>query len=140
MGSTTSAMCSRLLRVGGREIKVLEVPNSKGAVFEVRATLAAGSQKVAIAYLNNYNKSEDPDPQMRGDRNLFVEYVEVESPAGAPPALPESHKRLIARKGRLSRRAPTLHSGDALFPAFPLPLGARSGGHRPRHQSRTQRF
>jgi hypothetical protein len=84
------------LRVGGRELQVFDVPNTKGALFEVRTALDAGPQKIAVAYLNNYSDPDHPDEKLRGDRNLFVDYVEVVGPP-VVPALPESHKRLIAR-------------------------------------------
>ena len=75
--------------VAGRELKTFAVPNEKGAIFEVKTTLEAGTHNVAVAYLNNFNS--------KGDRNLFVDWVEFEGPPGAAPALPDSHKRLIAR-------------------------------------------
>jgi hypothetical protein len=84
------------VRVDGRELKVFDVPNTKRAVFEVRTPLDAGAHKIAVAYLNNYSEINHPDEKLRGDRNLFVEDVEIVTPPIAP-ALPESHKRLITR-------------------------------------------
>jgi hypothetical protein len=86
------------LRVGGKNVKIFEVGNEgKGKVYEVSGTFPAGGQTVAVAYLNNYVDLNNPDPKLRGDRNLFVEYVEIQAPPGAAPSLPESHKRLITR-------------------------------------------
>jgi len=85
------------LRVGGKELKTFDVPNErKPTAYEVRAVLDAGKQKVSIAYLNNFNNQQDRDAKVRGDRNLFVEAVEIEAPATAP-ALPASHQQLITR-------------------------------------------
>ena len=84
------------VRVGGRELKIFDVPDSKGAFFEVKTRLEAGPQKIAVAYLNNYSDADNPDEKLRGDRNLFVDYVEVVGPP-LSPAVPESHKRLITR-------------------------------------------
>jgi hypothetical protein len=84
------------LGVGGKTVKVFEV-GGKSATHEVRATLPAGSRPVTLGYLNNYHDANNPDPKLRGDRNIFVEYVEIQTPPGAPPPLPESHKRLITR-------------------------------------------
>src|SRR5690606_20158206 len=76
------------LRVGGRDVKVLEVKNGgKGVTQEVKVTLKKGTQPVSLAYLNNYSDANHPNPKLRGDRNVFVEYVEIQSPAGPPPPL-----------------------------------------------------
>ncbi len=85
------------LRVGGKELRVFDVPNERAANFEVRAKIDAGLQRVAIAYLNNYNDTKNPDEKLRGDRNLFVNYINIETPSTDGPALPESHRRLVTR-------------------------------------------
>ncbi|MGB8169086.1 MAG: DUF1592 domain-containing protein [Chthoniobacteraceae bacterium] len=85
------------LRVGGKELAIFEVKNKKGETYEARATLEAGVQKITVAYLNNYHDETNADPKLRGDRNVFVESVEITGPPGAPPNLPEGHKRLITR-------------------------------------------
>ena len=79
------------LRVDGKELRVFEVKAvGQGRSYEVRATLDAGARKIAVAYLNNFN---EPDA---GDRNLFVESVEINGPPVASDVkLPESHTRLI---------------------------------------------
>lgn len=84
------------LRVGGKEVKTFDVAG-KSAIYEVKLTVPPGSHRVSVAYLNNYSDANNPDPKLRGDRNLFVEYVEITTPPGPPPALPESHKCLITR-------------------------------------------
>jgi mono/diheme cytochrome c family protein len=80
----------------GRELQVFEVPNTKIVSFEVPASLEPGTHQIAVAYLNNYSEPNHPDEKLRGDRNLFVESVEIESPPVAP-SLPEAHKRYITR-------------------------------------------
>ncbi len=85
------------VRLGGKELKVFDVTASgRGQLYEVRTTAGAGWQDLSIAYLNNYVDTKNPDPKLRGDRNLYVNWVEVEPPASAP-TLPESHRRLITR-------------------------------------------
>ena len=84
------------LRVGGRDVKTFDVAG-KSAVYEVKLTVPPGSHRVSVAYLNNYSDANNPDPKMRGDRNLFVESVEITTPPGPPPPLTDSHKRLITR-------------------------------------------
>jgi len=86
------------LRVSGKDVKIFEVGNGgRSATYEVKATLPAGSHPVSVAYLNNYVDENNPDPKLRGDRNVYVEYVEIQPPAGPAPAAPESQKRLITR-------------------------------------------
>jgi hypothetical protein len=51
------------------------------------------TSNVTISFINDYYDTSN-DPKLKGDRNLFVESVELEIPSGAA-ALPESHKFLI---------------------------------------------
>ncbi len=53
-------------------------------VYEVRAHLAGGLQRLGAAFLNDYYMPEAPDPQQR-DRNLYVEWIEVEGPLDPAP-------------------------------------------------------
>lgn len=69
-----------------------EVPQIAGdpGHFEFTTTLKKGSNRVEVAYLNNFvdNKS--------GDRNLFVDFIEIVGPSGLQrPPLPESHTAVI---------------------------------------------
>ncbi|MBI4663365.1 MAG: DUF1592 domain-containing protein [Verrucomicrobia bacterium] len=85
-------------RVGGKDLKVVDVTavEAKPAIYEVRAQIDSGKHRLAVAYLNNYNVPDHPDPKLRGDRNLIVDYIEVEGPVGVePPPLPRSHTRII---------------------------------------------
>ncbi len=84
------------LRVGGKNVKIFDVAG-KSATYEVKVPLPPGSHRVTVAYLNNYNDANNPDPKLRGDRNVFVESVEITTPPGPPPPPTESHKRLITR-------------------------------------------
>ncbi len=90
------------LRVGGRDLSVFDVKTERGSNFEVRASVDAGPQKVAIAYLNNYNDANNPDPKLRGDRNLFVEYVEIVAPPrlAAPPVVALDAAQFKPRSGK----------------------------------------
>ncbi len=86
------------LRVNGKDVQIFHVTNSAPSeIYEVKVTLEAGAQKISVAYLNNYNDQNNPDPKLRGDRNVFVKEVEITGPALPPPTLPESHRRLITR-------------------------------------------
>ena len=86
------------LRVNGKDVQVFDVTNTdRKVIYEAKAVLERGAQKVSLAFLNNYNDQTNADPKLRGDRNVFVSQVEVTGPMLPLPALPESHKRLITR-------------------------------------------
>ena len=76
------------LLVNGRSVKELEVPGDekKPETYELKVELEAGDRKLAAAFTNDYYKPDDPDPKQR-DRNLAVEWIELEGPA-EKPALP----------------------------------------------------
>jgi hypothetical protein len=73
------------IKVGGKEVGRFGVDTEKPKVYELRIKAEAGRQDVSVAYLNNYNDNSNPDPKMRGDRNLFVESVEIEGPLDGKP-------------------------------------------------------
>jgi hypothetical protein len=73
------------LRVAGQQAAVFEVKSAKPATYEARLRVEAGRQPVGVAYLNNYNDSTHPDAKLRGDRNVFLEAVEIEGPFDGKP-------------------------------------------------------
>lgn len=86
------------LRVSGKELAIFDVKNhGKSASYEARVALEAGEQKITVAFLNDYSDQASDDPKLRGDRNAFVEAVDVTGPPVAPTNLPEGHKQLITR-------------------------------------------
>ena len=86
------------LRVNGKDVQIFSVTNNeKRTVYETKVALGAGPQMVSVAYLNNYADKDNADQKLRGDRNVFVTEVEISGPMLPPPAVPESHKRLITR-------------------------------------------
>jgi hypothetical protein len=59
----------------GQPIGVLEVKASgRPAVYELKAQAKGGQRRLAIAYLNNYNEQNHPDPKMRGDRKCLCDF------------------------------------------------------------------
>jgi mono/diheme cytochrome c family protein len=88
------------LRVDNRTLKQFDVPveSDAPAVYEFKGKVEAGSKRVAAAFTNDFLDRKATDPKRR-DRNLHVEYIEVEGPIGGPPpAPPESHQRVMVRK------------------------------------------
>ncbi len=85
------------VRLGDKTLGVVDVgaKGSKSSVYQLIAKVEQpGWNKLAIAYTNNYSDQDNPDPKLRGDRNLYVESVDVEFPPGEA-ALPESHRSII---------------------------------------------
>ncbi len=55
--------------------------------------------RLKISYTNNYVDNDHPDPKQRGDRNLFVDFIEFEGPLDqAPPEAPLSHRLVIFKQ------------------------------------------
>ncbi len=87
------------LRIDGADIMVYDVPATKDqpAVLETRITAAARQHRLALEFINDYYRPADADAGNR-DRNLYVDYVEIEGPfGGAPPPLSDTHRRVIFR-------------------------------------------
>jgi hypothetical protein len=83
------------LRVDGNDVDRIEVRAVRGqpGSYERDVTLSAGQRRIGVAFLNEYYRPRDPQPN---DRNLIVHYIEVEGPkAPAFAELPESHRRIF---------------------------------------------
>lgn len=84
-------------QLGDREAVKYEVSATAAdpQIIAVRTKLEPGDIRLTAGFLNDYWQPDDPDPANR-DRNLYVDYFEIEGPFGAGPLpLPESHKKLI---------------------------------------------
>jgi len=83
--------CRMALEAAGREMLRADVPEKKGdgRIVEAYAQLAAGPTRITVAFLNDY-WSPESEPGDR-DRNLVVEWLEVEGPLD-PPA-PSRYQR-----------------------------------------------
>jgi len=77
------------LLAGTQEVGRFDVValRAQPGVYEAQFRGAVGLQRFSAAFLNDYYKPEDPDPKQR-DRNLFVEWIEVEGPLDAVPMSP----------------------------------------------------
>src|SRR5262249_46325572 len=82
-------------RLDGKDVQVVEVKaeESEPGTYEVPVHVEAGKRKVAVAFLNDFYKPDEPNPERR-DRNFFLERLDVVGPLELP-ALPEAHKRII---------------------------------------------
>jgi Protein of unknown function (DUF1592)/Protein of unknown function (DUF1588)/Protein of unknown function (DUF1587)/Protein of unknown function (DUF1585)/Ca-dependent carbohydrate-binding module xylan-binding/Protein of unknown function (DUF1595)/Planctomycete cytochrome C len=74
------------LSVGGKLLAHFDVEavRKEPQVYETRAHLQAGPQRLTAGFLNDYYKPDDPDPKQR-DRNLHIEWVEIEGPLDPTP-------------------------------------------------------
>ncbi|MBM66350.1 MAG: hypothetical protein CMH55_08970, partial [Myxococcales bacterium] len=71
------------LRLDGRDLETFDVEddNAPGTYYSVRVNVEAGYHTFAVAFINDYYRPDDPDPNER-DRNLHVETLMVEGPFG----------------------------------------------------------
>lgn len=79
------------VKLGDQELTVIEVSAQEGqaADYDVPVKLAAGTQPLTLAFLNNFNTA--------GDRNVFVEHVELLGPTDTELVYPAGHARIIPR-------------------------------------------
>jgi len=77
--------CRLALKVDKREIARADVPERapEGRTIEAFVRLSGGRAKFAVAFLNDFFAPEETDPTQR-DRNLVVEWLEVEGPLDTP--------------------------------------------------------
>jgi len=93
-GSEPARMAFRL---EGKQVYLADVTavESEPAVYEKRQRVGPGKKRFALAFVNDYYRPQDPDPKQR-DRNLAIEYLEVQGPLDFKPSeLPESHRQII---------------------------------------------
>lgn len=67
------------LSLDGRELTAFAVERREMSEFELRTPCEGGSRRIALAFVNDHYDPENPDPARR-DRNLHVEWLEVEGP------------------------------------------------------------
>ncbi|MGE3409492.1 MAG: DUF1592 domain-containing protein [Pirellulales bacterium] len=96
------------LKLDGQAVKTFDVKETedKPGLFEARLRVKQGGQKFAAAFINDYYQPNDPDPKNR-DRNLGIDYLEIEGPFNAGQViLPDHHRRImIAEPGGGKERA-----------------------------------
>lgn len=80
-----------------RQIHVADVSAAAGAPenYETKITAGKGKHRFCLAFVNDFYDPDNPDPKRR-DRNLGIEFLEVQGPLdGPPPELPDSHKKIL---------------------------------------------
>ncbi len=86
-----------LLTVDGKGVAAVDVTADPktGEVVEKPFRARGGTRPFAVAFTNDFYDPKHQDPARR-DRNLLVDWIELVGPTDAPPAPPESHRRLFA--------------------------------------------
>ncbi len=87
-------------KIDGKVLKSFDVKavESAPALYEDRAKLHSGQRKLSVAFTNDFYDEKVLDKNKR-DRNLIVDYIEIQGPLPAEGStLPESHRRIIFRK------------------------------------------
>ncbi len=82
----------------GKELQTFDVTAASGNYenYDITLRVEPGKHTFSASFINDYYRPNDPDPKLKGDRNLHIEWIAVKGPIGVLPAdLPESHKRLI---------------------------------------------
>ena len=88
------------LRLDRKDVKVFDVTAEEDApqVYETTIKVNRGRHRLAAAYINDFNNPKDRKGKNMGDRDLFIEWVEVVPPRNAAPPLPPAfHQRLFAQ-------------------------------------------
>ncbi|MEC7583591.1 MAG: DUF1592 domain-containing protein [Planctomycetota bacterium] len=111
------------LAVDGRELEEFEIKQTKMHVVQTSGPLRGGSQKLTLAFTNDFFDPDNPD-KARRDRNLMIDWFEITGPldprlvppqqewfagADAPdkPPLVRIRRRVAAFLPRLWRRPVT---------------------------------
>lgn len=80
-----------------RQVHVADVSAAAGSPenYETKFTANKGKHRFCLAFINDFYDPDNPDPKRR-DRNLGIEFLEIQGPLdGPPPELPESHKKIL---------------------------------------------
>ena len=79
-GSQAGAETVRMgFRIDGKTVGEAQVKAVAAAPqgYEVRVQLKKGKHRFGVALLNDYDGTRNPNPALRGDRNLFIDWFEI---------------------------------------------------------------
>jgi mono/diheme cytochrome c family protein len=85
------------IRIDNRTLKEIDVPaeSEDPQIYRCKVKLEAGTRRVAAAFTNDFIDKKAGNPRRR-DRNLHVEWIEIEGPVGGEATkLPPSHDRIM---------------------------------------------
>ncbi|MDP6444589.1 MAG: DUF1592 domain-containing protein, partial [Pirellulaceae bacterium] len=84
--------------VNGQKLRDIEVKAKRDDLdsYEIAWKGKRGALAISAEFINDYYQPKNPDPKLRGDRNLYVRSINLVGPLNNRPTdLPESHKRLV---------------------------------------------
>lgn len=84
-----------LLSVDGVSVQEFEVAATrrKPAMYEVPFRATAANKSISVTFLNDFYNPQNAVGDR--DRNLNVDYLQVDGPLGGTYSIPESHRRII---------------------------------------------
>lgn len=85
-------------RIEGRDVDTVDVTavSRSPKTYETRVRVEQGVRRVAVAFINDYYAPDAKDPKLRGDRNLYVDYIEIQGPVRVELVnLPPTHRRIV---------------------------------------------
>ncbi len=88
--------------VDGQAVETIDVPTRapKTDTFERVLALSKGSRRIAVRFVNDYYRPEDPDPNQR-DRNLYVGVIGLHGPLDLRDEdFTELHRRFVIDRPR----------------------------------------
>lgn len=86
------------LRLDGKDVGTADVKAEEGesGVYAFSVKTAQGRRRLGVDFINDYYQPDHKDPKLRGDRNLVIEYVELEAPRDRRPrSLTDAHRRIM---------------------------------------------
>ncbi|ADV63742.1 protein of unknown function DUF1588 [Isosphaera pallida ATCC 43644] len=104
------------LLVNGQQVKVFEVKadrESRAEVFEHQVRTRAGTNKIAIVFLNDFYQ-----PETRSDRNLHVSAIVAKGPLNGPPPEPTAFQKALFAVGADQRKANEVAATRAILSHF----------------------
>ena len=89
-------VCKAGLFLDEQPLATVDIPaaNQQSGVYEVVCELPGGRHELRVRFINDYYAPEATDPAQR-DRNLALDWVELQGPSAPAAALPFSHRRIL---------------------------------------------
>lgn len=77
----------KLVPIEGQRVFSMELLNPMPYVYETRVKLSAGPQQFSVRFINRYHDLTATNPNLH-ERNLYVNYLEIENPKQGQPIPP----------------------------------------------------